>query len=113
LRFRVESQSRAGEDVEKLVRLTMRAEGDGRQRLQGAGLAVSSLGGDTSVQTVRFGSEASKYGLAGGDRITSVLVPAERPSRYWFMIPAVLLLAIVVLLQLRRRRSQPKPAMAT
>ena len=65
------------------------------------------------MQTVRFGSEAAKYGLAGGDKITSVLVPAERPSRYWFMIPAVLLLAIVVLLQLRRRRSQPKPAMAT
>jgi hypothetical protein len=112
LRFRVESQSRAGEDVEKLIRLTMRADGNGQQRLQGAGLAVTTLGADTSVRTVRFGSEAAKYGLAGGDKITSVLVPAERPSRYWFMIPAVVLLAIVVLLQLRRRRDM-KPAMAT
>ena len=112
LRFRVESQSRSGDDVEKLVRLTMRAEGDGKQRLQAAGLAVSSLGGDTTVQTVRFGSEAAKYGLAGGDKIIAVLTPADRPSRYWFMIPALALLAIVVLLQLRRRR-QLKPALAT
>jgi MYXO-CTERM domain-containing protein len=64
------------------------------------------------VRTVRFGSEAAKYGLAAGDKITSVLVPADRPSRYWFMIPALALLAIVVLLQLRRRRSQPQPAPA-
>jgi TRAP transporter 4TM/12TM fusion protein len=112
LRFRVESQSRAGEDVEKLVRLTMRTEGDGKQRLQAAGLSLSSLGGETRVQTVRFGSEAAKYGLAGGDKIISVLVPADRPSRYWFMIPALALLGVIVLLQLRRRR-QPKPAMAT
>jgi TRAP transporter 4TM/12TM fusion protein len=107
LRFRVESQSRAGEDVEKLVRLSMRTPGNGRQRLQGAGLAISSLGGDTRVQTVKFGSEAAKYGLAGGDKIISVLVPAERPSRYWFALPALMLLAGVVLLQLRRRRLKP------
>jgi hypothetical protein len=104
LRFRVESQSRAGEDVEKLVRLTMRG-GDGRQRMQSAGLSLMTLGNDVSVQTVRFGSEAAKYGLAAGDKIKSVLVPANRPSRYWFAIPAFVLLTIVVVLQLRRRRN--------
>jgi TRAP transporter 4TM/12TM fusion protein len=111
LRFRVQSQSRSGEDVEKLVRLTMRTTGSGRDRLSAAGISVTSLGSDTTVQTVRFGSEASKYGLAGGDKITSVLVPAERPSRYWFIIPALVLLTIIVLLQLRRRRVTP--ALAT
>jgi hypothetical protein len=55
------------------------------------------------VQTVRFGSEAAKYGLAPGDTITAVLVKADRPSRYWMAIPAFLLLAVIVLLQLRRR----------
>lgn len=112
LRFRVQSQSRSGDDVEKLVRLTMRTTGNGRERLGAAGISVTSLGSDTTVQTVRFGSEASKYGLAGGDKITSVLVPAERMSRYWFIIPALALLTIIVLLQLRRRRV-PKRAMAT
>jgi TRAP transporter 4TM/12TM fusion protein len=110
MRFRVESQSRAGDEVEKLVRLTLRNAGDARQRLQAAGLSVSTLGGEIRVQTVRFGSQAAKYGLAGGDRIVSVLVPAQRASPYWFALPALLLLAGIVLLQLRRREA--KPAMA-
>lgn len=44
LRFCVVSQSRAGEDVEKVVRPTMRAGKTGAARLQGAGLAVRATG---------------------------------------------------------------------
>jgi len=45
--------------------------------------------------------------------VTAVLIAAERPSRYWFAIPALALLAIIVTMQ-RRRRKQPvlKPATA-
>jgi TRAP transporter 4TM/12TM fusion protein len=113
IRFRVNSQSRVGEDVEKLVRLTMRAGEGGADRLNRAGLAVRTDGDKVAVQTVRFGSEAAKYGMAAGDEVIAVLVPADRISRYWFIIPALLLLGLVGLLQLRRRRLQPKPAMAT
>jgi TRAP transporter 4TM/12TM fusion protein len=112
LRFRVNSQSRAGDDVEKLVRLTMRTGTTARERLQGAGLSVTTAGDKVTVQLVRFGSEAAKYGLAAGDQITSVLIPAHRPSRYWFALPGFALLGLVVLLQLRRRREQLRPAMA-
>ena len=49
-------------------------------------------------------------GLPPGDQITSVLVPADRASRYWFAIPALVLLGGVILLQ--RRRQQPKLAIA-
>jgi hypothetical protein len=112
LRFRVNSQSRAGDDVEKLVRLTMRTGTTARERLQGAGLSVTTAGDKVTVQLVRFGSEAAKYGLAAGDQITSVLIPAHRPSRYWFALPGFVLLGLVVLLQLRRRREQLRPAMA-
>ncbi len=103
LRFRVNSQSRAGDEVEKLVRLTMRSGKTARERLQAAGLSVMTAGNSVTVQQVRFGSAAAKYGLAAGDQITAVLVPARRPSRYWFAIPAIALLAIVVLLQRRRQ----------
>ena len=51
-----------------------------------------NVGDRVTVQLVSFGSEAAKYGLAPGDEITSVLIPAHRPSRYWFAIPALLLL---------------------
>jgi len=113
LRFRVLSQSRAGEDVEKLVRLTMRSGKTGTERLQGAGLSLSPpLGDKVTVKLVSFGSEAAKYGLAPGDEVTAVLVPAHRPSRYWFTIPALLLLGGIVLLQLQRRRHQFKLAVA-
>jgi hypothetical protein len=75
-------------------------------------MGIAATGTDTMVQTVKFGSEAAKYGLAPGDTVTAVLTPAERPNRYWFAIPGVALLAIILLLQ-RRRKRQLKPAMAT
>jgi hypothetical protein len=104
------SQSRAGQDVEKLVRLTLRSGKTGIERLQRSGLSLSTLGDKVTISLVSFGSEATKYGLAPGDEITAVLVPAHRPSRYWFAIPALLLLGAVILLQ--RRRHQFKLAVA-
>jgi TRAP transporter 4TM/12TM fusion protein len=111
LRFRVNGQSRAGDEVEKLVRLTLRTGDNGPDRLRATGLGISTLGDKTTVMTSRFGSQAAKYGLAAGDEITAVLVPTERMSRYWFTIPALLLLAGIILLQIRRRQVF-KPAMA-
>jgi hypothetical protein len=110
LRFRVNSQSRAGDEVEKVVRLTMRSGKTGQERLLKSGLSVADVGGKLTVQTVTFGSAAAKYGLAAGDEIVSVLVPAHRPNRYWFALPALLLLAGVVLLQRRRQRAGPVTA---
>ena len=80
------------------------------ERLQRAGLTLSTLGDQVTISLVSFGSEAAKYGLAPGDQITSVLVPTDRASRYWFAIPALLLLGGVVLLQ--RRRQQLKLVVA-
>ena len=104
LRFRAASQNRAGEDVDKLIRLTMRAGKDGAERLKAAGLEVMVAGDKPTVKTVRFGSEAAKYGLAAGDEITAVLVPAHRPDRYWLALPALVLLGLIMFLQRRRRR---------
>ena len=105
------SQTRAGEDVEKLVRLTMRAGKTAKERMLGAGLSLGQQGTAVNVQLVKFGSEAAKYGLAAGDVITAVLVPAHRPDRYWLAIPALALLGGIVFLQ-RRRRTKPAVAAA-
>jgi TRAP transporter 4TM/12TM fusion protein len=102
LRFRAASQSRAGDDVEKVIRLALRSGETGAERLRNAGLVLMQSGGKVTVQSVRFGSEAAKYGLSSGDEITAVLVPTERLYRYWLAVPAFALLALVVLLQLRR-----------
>jgi len=113
LRFRVLSQSRAGDDVNKLVRLTMRTGTTGAERLTAAGVGVRVVGGQTMLQTVRFGSEAAKYGLSPGDEVTAVVVPADRPSRYWFAIPALLLLGVIVVLQRRRQAAARSPSPAS
>jgi len=110
VRFRVKSQTRAGDEVDKVVRLTLRDGATGTERLQAAGLTVMTLGDRTQISAVRFGSQATKYGLASGDEITAVLVTAERPNRYWFAVPALVLLAGVVLLQRRRQKLQPATA---
>src|SRR5262245_42859983 len=102
LRFRVMSQSRTGEDVEKVVRLTMRSGTNGTERLQHSGLSLERVGDKVMVRLVSFGSEAAKYGLASGDEVLAVLVPANRASRFWFVLPALLLLLVVVMLQRRR-----------
>ncbi|MBS0247393.1 MAG: TRAP transporter permease [Proteobacteria bacterium] len=106
LRFRAKSQTRAGDEVEKVVRLTMRQGATGADRLRLAGLNVMSLGERTQIGTVRFGSQATKYGLAAGDEVTAVLIPADRPNRYWFAIPALVVLGGIILLQRRRRQPQ-------
>jgi hypothetical protein len=100
------------EDVEKVVRLTMRAGTTGTERLQRSGLSLSTVGGKVTVRFVSFGSEAAKYGLATGDEVIAVLVPADRPSRFWFVLPALLLLAVVVMRQRRRIQHLAKVAVA-
>ncbi|HET9903722.1 MAG TPA: TRAP transporter permease [Xanthobacteraceae bacterium] len=103
LRLRVETVDASGEPVEKLVRLSVGSGERAAQKLAASGLTVMQAGGETRVQAVRFGSEARKYGLQQGDRIVAVVVPAVRPSPYWFAIPALALFGLIVLLQRRRR----------
>jgi Na+-translocating ferredoxin:NAD+ oxidoreductase RnfD subunit len=82
----------------------MRSGKTSAERLQQSGLGLSALGDKVTISLVSFGSEAAKYGLTPGDEITTVLVPAQRASRYWFAIPALLLLGGVFVLQRRRRQ---------
>src|SRR3546814_3966199 len=79
----------------------------GAERLRSAGLNLTTLGGNTTVTNVRLGSVVAKNGIVPGDTILAVTVPADHPSRYWFTLPAFALLAVIVLLQLRRRKSAP------
>jgi uncharacterized protein DUF3394 len=74
------------------------------ERLATSGLTVRQTGDNLIVQSVRFGSEARKYGLQQGDEIRAVVVPAERPSPYWFALPALALFGLIILAQHRRRQ---------
>ncbi|WP_018948671.1 TRAP transporter permease [Thioalkalivibrio sp. ALMg11] len=78
-----------------------------RERLADAGLDVRFDPDDqkAQIQTVAFGSPAGRVGLEGGWSITGVLVPTDRPSPYWFYLPALALGLLVVWNQ--RRRAEP------
>jgi TRAP transporter 4TM/12TM fusion protein len=105
LRIRVASQDARGDTVDKMVRLTIGAGNTPAERLATSGLAVRQAGDTWMVQSVRFGSEARKFGLQQGDDIRAVVVPAERPSPYWFALPALGLLGLIILAQRRRQRA--------
>jgi hypothetical protein len=104
LRLRIATQDLSGDTVEKLVRLSVGPGNTQAERLATTGLTVRQTGDSVMIQSIRFGSEARKNGLQQGDEIKAVVVPAARPSPYWFALPAFLVLGLIVWAQLRRRR---------
>ena len=110
LRLRIATQDLNGDTIEKLVRLTIGAGNSVAERLATSGIVLNQLGDDITIQSVRFGSEARKYRLQQGDEIRAIVVPAERPSPYWFAVPALIALALIVFAQ-RRRQQRLRPAM--
>ena len=56
-----------------------------------------------AIAAVVKDSPAEKAGLDFDMVITAIEVPQAQPSRYWFYIPAVLVVGLVVLLQRGRR----------
>ena len=61
------------------------------------------------LAAVRFGSQAEKLGLEAGYKVAGVELPVERPDKEWMFIPALVLLALIIVLQRARLRAQ-RPA---
>jgi TRAP transporter 4TM/12TM fusion protein len=106
-RMWVEGTTLDGKDVRKGVLLPLGDKGPARDRLGKAGLRVMTQGNDVLVMSVQFGSQAEKLGLEQGLRITQLEVPAQRPAKEWMFLPALALLAVVVLMQRARQRRTP------
>jgi TRAP transporter 4TM/12TM fusion protein len=84
-----------GDEVRKTVAVQLGEGGEGRARLQQAGLTVVALGDAVQIANVRFGSPARRSGIEPGWDVAAVLVPTDRPSVYWSYVPALLLLGLV------------------
>ncbi|GAB4186309.1 MAG: TRAP transporter permease [Thalassobaculales bacterium] len=94
-----------GDEVTKTISLPLGQGADGRARLADAGLRLAALGGQVQVADVRFGSPARRVGLEAGYSLDKVLLPADRPAKDWFYIPGLALIALVALVQYRRRKA--------
>jgi TRAP-type uncharacterized transport system fused permease subunit len=95
-----------GKDIRKGVLLPLGDAGPARERLAKVGMTVVPLGKEMQVAQVKFGSRAEKLGVEQGFTIASIEVPAERPSKEWMFVPALLVLAGVVFAQRRRLKAE-------
>lgn len=106
LTFIVEGTSIEGDDVTKTISLPMGEPGSGRARVDRAGAQFTTLGSQVKVGAIKFGSYAKRVGLESGFTVTKLLLPADRPSKYWLYVPALALLGLVMLIQWRRRAAE-------
>ncbi|MDX5445365.1 MAG: TRAP transporter permease [Zoogloeaceae bacterium] len=106
LRLWVEGVSIEGNEVSRGVLLPLgEPAASARERLATVGVGVMDFAGQVQVSMVRFGSAAERLGMEQGYNITLIEVPAgERPSKDWIYIPALALLALVMVLQQSRTR---------
>ena len=98
----IEGLNLNGDEVKKGVLIPLGAPGDAKTRLASAGLTVMADGDNLMVVAVKFGSRAEKLGIEQSFRITALEVPADRPAKEWFFLPAFLVLGLIILIQRRR-----------
>ena len=107
IRIQVDGEDQStGKQVKTFVALPLGPkEGDGATRLlKNAGIEFRIEGAKTFVDNVEFGKFAQKKGVDFDWEVTRLEVPANRPPKELFYIPALLLLGLICFLQLRRRK---------
>ena len=103
----IEGLNLNGDEVKKGVLIPLGEPGDVKARLASSGLTVMADGDNLMVVAVKFGSKADKLGIEQSFRITSMEVPADRPAKEWFYIPALVLLGLVIVIQRARGLREP------
>ncbi|MDO5621974.1 MAG: TRAP transporter permease [Paracoccus sp. (in: a-proteobacteria)] len=100
-----------GRPMSRALLLEVPEGASGEERLEALGLTLTERDGAVVVDDVRFDSPAAGAGMDWDQVIDTVSLPVQGPSKYWFYIPALLALALIVWLQ--RRRAEPEPAPVT
>ncbi len=106
---RFEGMNIKGGEVSRLTSLRLGPKASGVDRLAYSGLHVSARGDQIRVTQVDFASYAARLKLEPGFRVAAVYTPAQRPSPAFVYIIALLLLAGVALLQIRRLEPEQRP----
>jgi TRAP transporter 4TM/12TM fusion protein len=112
LRLRVAGVDSFGDPIEFVALLPIVTDGTGEERLEAAGLEFVENDGTMVIDNVVFGSPAASAGLDWDQEVLRVLKPVPQPSKYLMFIPALLLLAGIVMLQRGRNARAPKKAAA-
>jgi TRAP transporter 4TM/12TM fusion protein len=102
LRLRVAGVDQYGAPLEFVAVLPIGPEPTGDERLTAAGLTLVESDGKVVIDDVAFDSPAEEAGLDWDQEVLQVLRPADQPTKYLMYIPALVVLAGIVLLQRRR-----------
>lgn len=105
LRMVVAGETLDGKFVKKTILLPMGASGPGKERLANAGLEIRIEDGKVIVDNVMFDSPAQKTGLDFDWEILSLQAESDRPPKQLMFIPAIILLALIAMIQHRRKAS--------
>jgi hypothetical protein len=107
LRVRVAGVNDLGDPIEFVAIVPMGEGASGEEKLTNAGLTFRQDGDKMFIDDVAYDSVAQKAGLDWDQEVLRVLKPVSTPTKYLMFIPALLLLAFVVMLQ---RGRAPKTA---
>ncbi|SFS82913.1 TRAP transporter, 4TM/12TM fusion protein [Sulfitobacter marinus] len=99
LRLRVSGVGDLGDPIEFVALLPMGEGTTGEEKLEAAGIVTRMDGDKMIIDDVLYDSSAAAAGLDWDQEVLRVLKPVSVPSKYWMFIPALLLLALVVVLQ--------------
>ena len=103
LQMVVQGENLEGKFMTRTVLLPLGKGGDGLQRLAAAGLEIREEEGRILADNVMFGSDAQQVGIDFDWEIVNLQIEADRPPKHLMFIPALILLALIWRLQLRRK----------
>ena len=111
IRLRVSGEDDVG-NPRSFVAILPIGEGEaGEDKLFESGIELREEEGKVLIDNVGYDSKAQLAGLDFDQAIDAVLAPADQPPKQLMYIPALAVLALIVLMQ-RRRRGQAVPAAA-
>ena len=115
LRVRFVGEDLSGDPVDARFLLPVGEAGpDGATRLdQNAGLSFREEDGKIYVDFMQFGGPAEQLGIDFDWEVVEIEVAADRLPKELFYIPALLLLLLVYVLQMRRKEPEPELTEAT
>ena len=113
LRLQVSGLNAIGEPVTFVALLPVGEGETGEDRLFASGLEYVVNGDSVVIDNVTFGSPAAEAGFDWDQTVERVMRPKAQPPKELMFIPALALLALIVLWQRSRARKNPRPKQAT
>ncbi|MFZ5962229.1 TRAP transporter permease [Thalassococcus sp. BH17M4-6] len=113
LRLQVSGLNAIGEPVSFTALLPVGEGETGEERLLSSGIEYINNGDSVVIDNVTFGSPAAEAGFDWDQTVDRVLRPVAQPPKELMYIPALILLALIVMWQRSRARKTPRPKTAT